>query len=160
MSRETEKKNIICDLDGTIALDHHRNHFLHQEGCTGPGCGCKRDWDGYYAACEGDFPNWPVIDLLRLFWEDGYKIHIISGRVERTLEVTSKWLRNHAVPHTSLHLRPEGVFTQDNLLKIVRAKSLGLEPDNVIFCLEDRQRVVDAWREYGYTCFQVAPGTF
>ena len=30
-----------------------------------------------------------------------------------------------------------------------------------LFCVaDDRQKVVDMWREIGLTCFQVAPGDF
>jgi hypothetical protein len=32
---------------------------------------------------------------------------------------------------------------------------------NDVFCVvDDRQKVVDMWRENGLTCFQVAPGDF
>ena len=33
----SEKKIVICDIDGTIANNDHRQHFL--EG--------KKDWDGF-----------------------------------------------------------------------------------------------------------------
>ena len=32
--------------------------------------------------------------------------------------------------------------------------------DDVFMCVDDRQKVVDMWRENGLTCFQVAPGDF
>lgn len=159
-----EKDTIICDLDGTIALDHKRNHFLHPHEHINGLCECKekggRDWNAYFDACGGDEPNWAVIDLLRLFWEDGYNIRILTGRTERVRAITEKWLSDHAVPHHSLRMRPEEEFTDDHQLKVLWAKEEKLEPDDVLFILEDRQRVVDSWRAAGYTCFQVAPGTF
>ena len=32
--------------------------------------------------------------------------------------------------------------------------------DNVEMVFDDRQKVVDMWREIGLTCMQVAPGNF
>lgn len=158
---EREKDTIICDLDGTIALDHGRaKKYLHQEGCTGPGCKCKRDWDGYFGACADDEPNWAVIDLLRLFFEDGYNIRLLSGRSASIQGATEAWLRQHAVPYHTLILRPIDDRTDDHILKIVLAFTQGWHPENVLFILEDRQRVVNSWRDAGYTCFQVAPGNF
>lgn len=115
-SVDREKDTVICDLDGTIALDTHRNHFLHlphEKGCSiqdnhGRGfcdCGWKRDWTSYFSACGSDEPNWVVIDMLRLLWEDGYNIRILSGRSASVQATTEKWLREHAVPHHSLRLR-------------------------------------------------------
>lgn len=170
------KDTIICDLDGTIALDKHRNHFLHpahKEGCrrippdplderdlkSGCTCGWKRDWDSYYDHCGSDEPNWPVITLLRRMSID-HKVLILTGRIERTREVTVCWLDRHGVPRENMHMRATEDRTQDDKMKIDWAKEYTGGPESVLFVLEDRQRVVDAWRAAGYTCFQVAPGTF
>jgi hypothetical protein len=163
---DREKDTIICDLDGTIALDHGRAaKYLHQEGCAGrtkerPNCTCRRDWDSYFFACGTDEPNWPVINMMRLLWEDGYNIRILSGRANRVREITEKWLAEHAVPHHTLILRPENNREDDHKMKPELAFRQGWTPDCVLFVFEDRQRVVDAWRQLGYTVFQVAPGNF
>lgn len=170
---DRKKDTIICDLDGTIALDNGRAqlflHPPHKPNCASLendrigfpcDCGWKRDWDGYYNACDQDRPNWPVINLLRFYWEDGYNIRILTGRRESTRDVTVRWLANHAVPHHTLIMRKDGDYTDDNVLKPTVAQRYGWTPDIVEVVLEDRSRVVTAWRELGYTCFQVAPGTF
>jgi len=36
----SEKKIVICDIDGTTANNDHRQHFL--EG--------KKDWDGFFSS--------------------------------------------------------------------------------------------------------------
>jgi hypothetical protein len=166
-----QKKVIISDLDGTIALDHHRNHFLHpphKDSCAGVNsmgefpcdCGWKRDWKSYFDACGGDEPNWPVIRTLELYHKEGYHIVILSGRSARVQPETEQWLFRNKVPYHYMRLRPEGVHTNDNLLKVQWARELALYPEQVLFIMEDRARVVEAWRDHGYTCFQVAPGTF
>lgn len=158
------KDTIICDLDGTIALDHKRTHFLHPHPHVGSICDCVRkggrDWDSYFFACGDDEPCWPVIDLLRLFFEDGYNIRLLSGRAARVQAITEKWLRQNAVPYHTLMLRPDNNRVDDHELKLELAHRQGWLPTNTLFVLEDRQRVVDAWRRAGYTCFQVASGNF
>lgn len=173
-----KKDTIICDLDGTISLDNGRAQlFLHQPhkadcllgfmmpnsqtsaigACT---CGWKRDWDGYYGACDQDLPNGPVIELLGLYWEAGYIIRILTGRRESTRDVTTRWMARNAVPHHTLIMRKDRDYTDDHIMKPAWAEQYGWGPDVVEVVLEDRSRVVNAWRERGYTCFQVAPGTF
>lgn len=168
---DRKKDTIICDLDGTIALDNGRAQlFLHsphaadcptaKQSAAPCNCGWKRDWDGYYQACDQDQCNDPVANLLRFYWEEGYNIRILTGRRESTRDVTVRWLARHAVPHHTLIMRQDGNYTDDNILKPTWAQQYGWTPEVVEVVLEDRSRVVTAWRELGYTCFQVAPGTF
>lgn len=183
---DREKDTVICDLDGTIALDIHRAHHLHpphKEGCaqriylTGNGttetdglegprvhtpcnCGWKRDWATYFSLCGSDEPNWPVIGILRLLWKDGYNIRILTGRSLSVRDVTEEWLLKHAVPYHTLIMRAVDSRIDDHILKPKWAEEKGYFPSNTLVVFEDRQRVVDAWRAKGYSVFQVAPGNF
>lgn len=161
--------NIICDLDGTIALDDRRNHFLHAERCpkhNSPGhalaCVCmpdERRWTEYFDACDTDEPCGAVISILRSM-EAFTKIYILSGRSMSAHEKTLEWLEKHYVPYNYLQMRSQDDRTADDELKLKWADTLGLTPANTHFVLEDRTRVVDAWRAKGFRCFQVAPGNF
>lgn len=142
------KPAIICDLDGTIALDHQRAKHLHP----------VRDWDTYYDLCHTDTPNHAVIEVLRAFQHD-YEIFILSGRIHRTLEKTTTWLYEHGVPYNFLQLRGTDDRTQDTELKLIWAKEFNLF-GRCLFVLEDRARMVKAWRDAGYVVFQVAEGNF
>lgn len=98
--------------------------------------------------------------------EDGHIIWIMSGRREDTKEATLEWLEKNEVPWDYISMRGVGDRTQDTELKINWAKTEKLYADEdpvihrILFVLEDRQRMVDAWREEGITCFQVRPGNF
>lgn len=161
--------NIICDLDGTIALDHKRNHFLHAERCPKNKstdhtltCVCmpdERRWTEYFYACDTDEPCGAVISILRAM-EAFTKIYILSGRSMLVHEKTLKWLEKHYVPYNYLQMRSQDDRTADDELKLNWADTLGLTPVNTHFVLEDRTRVVDAWRVKGFRCFQVAQGNF
>lgn len=145
------KDVIICDLDGTLADDTHRAHHLHKP---------ERDWDTYFSLCSED-KLIPAVYWVLWNFRASHKLYILTGRSETTREMTEKWLEQHKVPmkYATLIMRGEHDRTADDQLKIGWAHNLGLK-DRTLFVLEDRQRVVDAWRAAGYTCFQVRPGAF
>jgi hypothetical protein len=144
---------IICDLDGTLALDHVRaKEFLHHP--TNP-----RNWDAYFAACPNDEPNLPIIALLGAMFNQGYDIWILSGRSMSVFDKTWDWLRKHNVPFDHLIMREIDDRTQDTELKLKWVEERGLK-NKIRFIIEDRQRVVDAWRAAGFTVLQCAPGDF
>jgi len=43
----------------------------------------------------------------------------------------------------------------DTEVKLEMVRELGLTPDDVLCVLDDRQCVVDMWRENGFRCLQV-----
>ena len=50
-------------------------------------------------------------------------------------------------------------FMPDEKLKLQWLTDMDWK-DNVEMVFDDRQKVVDMWREIGLTCMQVAPGNF
>jgi len=141
---------IITDLDGTIALDTGRAQECLHSG--------KKDWDAYYDRCDEDKPNEKIISMLNSF-RDKY-LWILSGRVNKTRSVTEAWLARHGLEFDHLVMRADGDHTDDHRLKLSWAQSFGFTPQRVWFILEDRDRMVQAWRDAGYTCLQVARGEF
>lgn len=144
------KNIVICDLDGTIALDEKRARHLHPIE--------TRNWQAYFAECDTDVPNIPVIELLRILSTE-LEIYIMSGRCMSVHKKTCRWLDQYDVPYNFLKMRTEGDRTDDHVLKLGWAKELMIE-QQIKFVIEDRQRVVDAWRLAGHTVLQVAPGNF
>ena len=80
-----QKKNIvICDIDGTIANNDHRQHFL--EG--------KKDWDGFFSDLINDKPIHEIIKKVRHLESQGNKIIFLSGRPEKTRKETIEVIKN------------------------------------------------------------------
>lgn len=144
---------IIFDLDGTLALTDHREHFL-QDG--------RRDWDAFFEACDGDLPNEPVVEMYHRCLSSGAHVEIWTGRSDAVREKTLSWMHAHDILSPQrLRMRPAHRFTEDVTLKRLwlyerRKERLG----DPIIVFEDRQRVVDMWRAEGVSCAQVAPGAF
>lgn len=143
---------IVFDLDGTLALNQHREHFI-----KGP----KKDWDAYFEACYLDEPNEPILQMLRS--TSRYKpVQIWSGRSYSVHSKTEWWLRkfNAYTDIQALRMRPVGDFTPDEELKrrwLYETRAAG---NNVTLVFDDRDKVVKMWREEGIACCQVAPGDF
>lgn len=152
------KRNIIVDLDGTIAFDDHRRKLIPAEG-----------WDAYFAACPNDEPNPQVIEVMHMFNQKGYRIHILTGRAECTMEATANWLTRHDVPYHNIMMRKDSDydssshdsnpdnFRSDEDVKAEMLENAGLSADNVFLVLDDRDVMLDFWRKNGFTAWQVRP---
>jgi predicted kinase len=134
---------IIVDLDGTYA---HR---------------CDRQWFDY-SKVDQDTVDVTVDGIVNAYAKMGYIILIVSGR-EGTAECLSKthaWLKNHNVPFYDLMMRKEGDYRRDSIVKEEIYNKYIKDKFDVEFVLDDRQAVVDKWRELGLKCLQVAEGNF
>ena len=97
--------------------------------------------------------------MAKILSSDGYRIWILSGRSDVTHQATRDWLNKHGVWFDTLTMRPQNhLYMADNDLKQMWLDSIG--KDNVAMVFDDRQQVVDMWRQNGLTTFQVADGDF
>lgn len=132
---------ILCDLDGTLALLTARGPYDT-------------------AKCELDELNEPIAHLLRTYAAAGIAVVLISGREDRFRSHTKRWLTRHAVPFDALFMRPTRDFRKDALIKR-EIYDRDIEPKyDIIFVLDDRDQVVQMWRNLGLTCLQVDYGNF
>lgn len=127
---------VLCDLDGTLAIHNGRNPY-----------------DA--ANCETDLLNPVVADILL-----GRKFIFVSGREEQFRPQTIRWLASHGYYDCKLLMRPTGDTRNDAIVKREIYEREIKDFYNVLFVLDDRNRVVQMWRELGLTCLQVADGDF
>lgn len=145
-----ERKAVIVDLDGTLCDVEHRNHLVKKKPAR---------WNEYFLACHLDPPKENVVEVVRCL-TNCHDIHIFSGRGDVARDLTEAWLEKHEIAYESLTMRHEGDRTPDQILKRRWVTEKGFTPENVLCILDDRQKVVNMWREMGFTCLQVAPGDF
>ncbi|CAH9012631.1 HAD-like domain protein [Vibrio phage 141O35-1] len=159
-------RNVIFDLDGTLALCDHRRH--HVEGAV-------KNWDAFFAECDRDTVNEPIARLFR-FYRDSplHRVWILSGRsgTEETVYDTEQWLiGNDLWPLTEedayygaqqrFHMREHGDRRPDVEVKLEMIRQHGLTPENTEIVFDDRNCMVNAWRNvWGFNCVQVAYGDF
>lgn len=138
---------IVFDLDGTLADCRHRVHHV-RDG--------NRNWDAFFAECVNDPPIATTFAALGAHDWAGHQVEIWSARSDVVASETRAWLSRHGInPDLLTHMRSSGDTQPDVDLK--RKWLLARHPDerpNIVY--DDRQRVVDMWRDEGITCFQVA----
>jgi predicted kinase len=141
---------IICDLDGTLSIMHNnRSPFEAEKSDT-------------------DLLNEPVAQILKdtakqFRKSDGepeIKILLFSGRSDAGRKQTEEWLDDYKIPYDLLVMRKDGDYQGDGTLKESMYKEHVEGKYNVRFVLDDRNVVVDKWRELGLLCLQVYYGDF
>lgn len=143
---DPEKEDaIICDIDGTIC------HI--------------GDRDVYDASkCHLDTVNEPVTKVLHAFKgtveQPGPRVIMVSGRDNGCRKETQQWLSDHSIGYEDLFMRPDGDKRKDSIVKREIYEREIKPKYNVLFVLDDRDQVVEMWREQGLTCLQVAEGDF
>lgn len=131
-------KAIIVDIDGTLAKMNNRNPF---------------DWD----KVKDDSCNLVVKNIVNNY---SGNIIIFSGRDAICENDTIEWLKNNQVKYDKLFMREQGNNEKDSIIKRrmfeenIRGKYF------IEYVLDDRNQVVEMWRNIGLTCLQVAEGDF
>lgn len=147
---------LFCDVDGTVADLTHRRVYV----ATKP-----KNWPAFEKTMHLDAPIWSVINAVKALRHHGpryggWKVVIMTGRGAQNRQVTEDWLGKHGVPYDAIYTRAAGDYRKDSIVKLElleQARADGWEPD-VVF--DDRNQVVDMWRENGVPCIQVAEGDF
>jgi len=150
--------SVIFDLDGTLALIDDRRALATKDNG-------KMDWDVFFDPKNIvlDKPNWPVILMLQTLQRDGHRIVIFSGRSKATKDATRAWLNDFHIKFDVLKMRPTAggmKFMKDDKLKKIWLDDLFQDKKQILGVFDDRDQVVQMWRDNGLTCFQVAPGDF
>jgi hypothetical protein len=153
-------KIIVVDLDGTVCDTAHRDHLAQ-----------AKDWDAFHSAAKDDRPRADVAFALDL-WKAGdipsfgdVMIIACTGRNERYRQTTLEWLIKHDLAvFDEILMRPDGDWRPDIEMKPAMLaafiEEIGFEKSDVAFILEDRDKVVEAWRNLGYCCWQVQSGGY
>lgn len=134
---------VIVDIDGTVA---------DMTGIRGP-----YDWHKVHL----DKPKKEIIGVVQLLIDAGIEPIFMSGRDGVCRNATNNWIVKH-VGYTSghLHMRPAGDQRKDTIVKRELYDNHILNKYNVHLVLDDRNYVVQMWRDLGLTCLQVADGEF
>lgn len=138
----------IFDVDGTVADLSHRLHHI-QNG--------NHDREAFEAGASDDLPIWPVIQIIRAINSAGFCTLATSGRAERLRQVTEDYFVQFSIPYDRLYMRANGDTRADHVVKRQILQGIREDGYTIEGVIDDRQSVVDMWREEGLTCLQCAP---
>ena len=163
--------DIICDVDGTLMNVEKRVQWAKKH---------KKDtdrvmnWDMFLdplVMLEFDRPNIDVCDtVIALAMQIKYnsdvtntvrnRIIITSARNERHRDVTVQQLKLAHIRYDAMYLRDDGDMRPDDIVKeelLGKIRADGYKPT---IAFDDRNQVVNKWRELGINCYQVRAGDF
>ena len=123
---------VILDVDGTVA-DHSEVRSPY-------------DTSRYHLdSAHGD-----VISIAQSL-SDTYRVIVTTGRSEEFRDVTKKWLIENCVPFDRIIMRKAGDERNDAIVKHDLFWEFIAPEFNVIAAIDDRARVLRAWRAMGIT---------
>ena len=147
-----KKQTIIFDVDGTIADVEHRRHFVSQK---------PADWKSFREQTKFDTPVEWVCDIAKRFIAQGDNVAFFSARNESERSITEKQISEWiGEGHQGLFLRPDGDFRRDDEFKSDLADKFEEVGCKIDIVFDDRNQVVEMWRNRGTTVVQVADGDF
>lgn len=132
---------VIFDTDGTTATMVNRRPF---------------DWDkvGF------DMPKYNVINHALDLKSRGIKIINLSGRDGICKDATRQWYDRVGMPCDAHFQRETGDQRPDEVIKKEMFFRDIATKYNVLYAVDDRNKVVDMWRSIGLECWQVNSGCF
>lgn len=131
-------KAIIVDIDGTLARMHNRGPF---------------EW----SRVGEDHCNETIKNIANSF--DG-EVVLVSGRDSICRPETEEWLQKNDIKYTRLLMRPQGNYEKDSIVKENIFEYYIRDYFCIEYVLDDRNQVVEMWRNLGLTCLQVEEGDF
>ena len=136
---------VICDIDGTVAIhEGRRDHYS-------------------WGLVHNDLYNEPVCELVEFIMASGVLVVFASGREAVCRHTTLAWLNERwpGVEHEHLFMRDIGDYRADTIVKReMYRRDIVPTYGEPIFVIDDRDSVVEMWRDLGLTCLQVARGDF
>lgn len=129
------KNIILCDIDGTVANNDHRQHFLQG----------SKDWDGFFSELVNDLPIQIIIDKVIKEQISGKEIVFLTGRPERYRSSTTLWLKEYFDFEFKLLMRNNG--DQRNKLKIKKEIfENNFHPDEIFCVFENDKELIKLWK--------------
>ena len=137
---------VVFDLDGTLADDSHRHHFIDRPNAD-------KDWPAYFGACAKDEPIEPMIAIARALYDAGHTVEIWTGRSAVVRDETVSWLAVHCVGYHLIRMRPAMNHRPQTELMTAWLEEASRKPD---LAVDDNMTEVRWWRSLGVTTLAVA----
>ena len=145
----------VFDLDGTLSNCDHRIQYAQ-----------SREWDEFHARLMDDKPRRNVVRFFQSVNKADELTVVLTGRPERYMVNTLRWMKKHDIVPWKLLMRHNNDYRPDAEMKLAMlegfCKSMGFKPPakSIVAALEDRDKVVEAFRAVGIETWQVAQGGY
>ena len=133
---------MIIDIDGTLANVDHRLHHVEK---------FPKNWPAFFKAMVKDtVEEWCKLLCNKL----PVKIILLTGRPAKYQKETEKWLKDNGIKYDLLLMRPTIDMRRDDVTKLDLYQKHVQDNYDVLFVVDDSERVVAMWRSLGLVCLQ------
>jgi hypothetical protein len=141
---------VVFDLDGTLINIESVAHFA-----------ADKDWEAF-ADATLDCPSYPDMVKFALICQRQMDIIVCTAKPERLRSRVVNWLSINGILPDALLMRPHHDYRSSPELKLALVSEyLGENwKDQILFAVEDRDKMTDAWRAAGVSCLQCAPSLY
>lgn len=136
---------ILCDIDGTVANNDHRQHYL--EG--------KKDWDGFFSELSNDVPIYSIIEKVKNHQSEGKDIIFLTGRPERYREKTELWLKKYFDFKFKLLMRKDKDLRDKVIAKEELLKESSIQSAFIHLVFENDEDLIKYWKAKEVSVHQV-----
>lgn len=146
------KQYVIFDLDGTLINIESVAHLAQ-----------AREWEEFADATMACPPFEAMTSYARSIQKlNTIGVIICTAKPERLRAKTLNWLSMQGIIPDALLMRPAHDYRSSPELKLALMEGhLGDQwKRQILFAVEDRDKVVDAWRAAGVACLQCAPSLY
>lgn len=144
-----ERETVVCDIDGTIADNSHRQHYLEE----------KKDWKSFFLAIEKDKPIFKILKKIEKLYLDGFQIIFITGRPEEYRLLTQAWLKKYLHFNYTLLMRENNDWRDKiEIKKELFEKNLKNLKISIVF--ENDKDLCILWESLGLKVFKVNESDF
>lgn len=139
------KNIILCDIDGTVANNDHRQHFL--EG--------KKDWDGFFSELSNDIPIYSIIEKIKKHQFQGKDIIFLTGRPERYREETESWLKKYFNFKFRLLMRKDNDLRNKVIAKEEILRENSIQSGSIHLIYENDEELINYWKTKEVSVYEV-----
>ena len=152
----TKQKLIVMDLDGTFcdSMKWQKQYFTNG----------VEDEEGYHSHIS-EFPvNEMLLEMVRLYIEEGYEVLFLSARPDKYYKQTVQWFSDNTnrrfdlfdvERHHNCYLTLKTVLNVPTPEWEVRVLNSLQKDYDIRLCVDDNPKVCKAFREAGYNCLQM-----
>lgn len=140
---------ILVDIDHVISDAFWRDDLIKRSRDN-------NDWEEYHSRGKEDKPLEDMVTLVNHIarYNTNIEVWAISARPDKWRKQTLDWFLKHDIMLDVILMRPEEAFKPAPQIKMDLCINEGIL-DRVLCIFDDREDVIQAFREAGVTAFQV-----
>lgn len=141
---EEKQKLVLCDIDGTIANNAHRQNLLKE----------FKDWDKFFSFMKDDEPIHVIIEMVKKKVESNNHLIFLTGRPEKYRKMTENWLSKYFDNEYSLLMRKDG----DRRNKIIVKEEIfneNFQKKQIKACFENDPELIELWQKLGLNVIDI-----